>query len=463
MNTNTLLDKFEMDVYWKIDEVDIYGKLFYEIEKIYVEFPNADLEFDRKFPNLVGNSINKIISLVDCRVYQTKRGNNCFSKLSAKLMIIDSNPYFSIEEVAFNEIYFSFNYLPAFINKKAIKYEDGSFIKSTEIEQKIICIKTIQAKLKEHISPRISSKITLSEGLVNRLSTDYAYKLIYDELKLWKNIKKDLDMLKQLFTLFFGFSISYSYFYFLSDSKDLLGKRVPSIGRIYFPQSVKTISMNYPHTNYNYDLLLENIENIVNTYYENYEDLKTSILNMNANIDFKNLVETQYFDAITSLESFHNKYMVSNRKLNEDFSKNYEGLKKFIKDNFNEPDSKRLFSSLSHIKEKNFKEKIVDILKNIPNELTDLIDFSSFNYEEDNIGNFINDCKKTRNHHAHGNYDDKPGVFKGELLLKATKILNIINEYNLMNKINVPNDVIISGILANKNYSNVLNRKNKFL
>lgn len=421
-----LLDQFEIDAMWSIDTLDdegVFGTLHYSQDKIILEIPNSDMKISTKFNIIYGKNQTRVINLYNVRVIKRYSNQLRNTRLIAEYMIIDTKKIDQLEDFKVQTINFSFDYLPLFFNDNIWDTKnDIIFEKIIDIQS--YRIKNLKATLFVNYKAFKNSGLDAREGLIITLKTVPYLKIKYQQTKNIMDVKKDIFKIKNLLMLFSGAPLMVSGFNFNSGSIDILGNKMPIKGQLYFTQAKSERKQNQLFSVYNYRDIMNKFDQYTNNFLNKYNKLRPIIQNLTINMSRKNLVETQFYDSITSLEVYH---------------------REFIED------------------ESSLTARVKKLFRKLPIELKEHLIFKEQNFTSDKvISNFSYQCSQTRNYHAHGNIERNKDIFIAKELIPVSKILNLVSEYYLMKEIGLEEKIIIYSIKNKKLYQTVLQSQYDF-
>lgn len=470
MFKNKLNDEFKIDAKWVFPDSEKieFGTLKYSLNDIIVELPDSGIEFNQQFSTVVGRNQKNVISLYNVKVLRKSNKHLNKTTLIAESMLIDNKKVDDIESLLLDSIIFSTDKLRLFLDKQVWnRLDDRDGIKLSKVPKKDYEIPFINATLTIHYSPSRQSDITAESGHVIMFKTFSYLEIKYNDSKEILEIKKDVQKICKLLSVLSGAPQIIDTFNFESVGKDLLDAIMPNKAHFYFQQG--DISRKN-HQKLSSAYKLEDINDvfgiIVSKYLEEYSGLATTIQHLTILISYKNLLESSYIDAVTSLESTHNKFYNDKKEISGLTEQAIVELKEKLKamyqdstdDEMNEKE--QLILNLKNITRKSLRMKLMEILTDIPMELKKKLKHQDIIFTNDeDVESFVKKAVKTRNNFAHGNSDK---VFDIHELYSATYILSMIAEFHLMKKIGIDEDVIIKGITNTKMYENFLDLQYHF-
>lgn len=456
--SDKLTDKFEIGAVWSFNAYDRTGQsgyLKYNDGEIIVEIPTTPYTHEMKeYEKVYGTTQDgRVISLFN--VFEHRKNTKKGLTLKAEYMVIDSTPINSIEELYLENVDFSFNYLPLFMNQNIWenKRPERAF-KKKEIRGKEYNLLENNAHLKERYFSLESQKITPYDGLIIKLRTHPYFSINYEHKKGVLEIKKDIEKLQHLYTLLCGVPLKISYLLYKSRSVDLGGGLMPIYGHFYFRQSKVERTYNNIEATYKYSSIKDKLNDIINNYLSKYEKLRPIIQNISVNLRFKNLAETQYHDAITCIEVYYREFYGENSHLTpEEESLQDEMLELVNESGFNSGERRNLRSKVENMYKITLHKRVRGVLRDLPLELKRKLNVEEVDFlDNTQINIFSEKCAHTRNYHAHGSTDEKKDIFRGISLVKVARLLTLVGEYCLLKEIGIPEAIIVDGILSKKKY-----------
>ncbi|WP_162011572.1 HEPN domain-containing protein [Streptococcus sp. S784/96/1] len=250
-----------------------------------------------------------------------------------------------------------------------------------------------------------------------------------------------------------------SFFRFDSSTFDLVGNQMKHMGRIYFYQAKERRNVPKVITSYNYQDLVKNFSSILNSYFANYSVYEAVIINLMANLKYNNLVETQYFDPISSVEEVTRLNLDGRRNLSNEVLNFRNQVLGLLDEMITDSNDRKLFeTALESIDYKSFVCKLKELCKDLPKNLRNkiILKDNPVLKNKDSISRFASKCVATRNYHAHGSIDRNNNTFNPEERFYASKILNLITEYYMRNAIGISDEIISSAILQKRIYQSVI-------
>lgn len=467
LKSKRLTNEFEISALWFLNgqSQETFGVLTFHQNRIVLELPNVDMEIGKKVKSAFGTTQTKTVSLFNLQVTGSYDNNLRHTKLIAEYMIIDSEPIEKLEDFKLKSVTFSFDYLSLLFNKSYWENdpENDGIIKTT-IKSKDYKIDAIDAKLIEQYGWQEQSKITSEEGLITTLKTHSYLKIEYSKKKSILKIKDDIMKLRNLLTILCGEALTISYISFKSKTVDLKGSPMQGEGRFYFPQIVVERKMNQITSSYRFDDISESFVTILSNYFEYYKNLQPIVQNLYINVALKSLVEVQFHDAITSLEVYHREFYPEDRKISTTMQNTINEFIEIINLNHeNQNEKSELKRMIDGIGKTTLKKRVKRLIIDLPVGLKEKIEFNDLDFTSNSkIDDFAYECANTRNYHAHGSTNSNHNIFESNDLIAVTKILNLVSEYYLMEKIGLEEKVIIKGIQNTKNYQNVLKNEYSF-
>lgn len=458
-----LTDDFEIHALWTIEDYDIQGivgTLSYSQNKILLDLPNIDkLNLSEKVCKVSGETRTKIISLYNLRVIGKYSNTLSHTKFIADCMVVDSKPVESLEDFRLKSVTFAFDYLPLLFNKSNWKSgrETNSII-NEETESKLYKINSLNATLTEGYSSSEGSSITSKEGLVITLKTIPYLKIEYSEEQSIMKIKEDVFRIRNLLTILCGEALTLTSFSFDSEDRDIVGNAVPIKGKFYFSQL--TVSREYKQfmSAYEYNDIINNFSNILTNYFKSYTKLQPIVQNITINTAMKNLAETQFNDAITSLEVYHREFYKEHEETTVEKETTKREILSLIDElHENEYERNELKNIVKEIDRVNLTKRVKQLLKDMPGNLKEEIIFQDLDFSKNKVvSDFAYKCSSTRNYHAHGSKNPKNNIYETIDLIHLTKILNLVSEFYLMKQIGLDSEVIIKGLFNKKSHQVVL-------
>lgn len=463
-----LTDEFDIEALWTIDygknDQKIIGTLTFARDQITLELPNVDLDIDQTFNIVIGETQTKIISLFNLKVFRNYDKNLRHTKLIAKYMIVDVKPIEKIENFKLESVNFSFNLLPLLLNKNLWKKdrEIKALIKEP-VESKKYEINFLDALLTEKYRWTDRSEITPKNGMIITLSTHSYFELKYSEKKNILKVKQDIIKIRNLLSIIIGEALTISYVSYESKTIDLAGKIMPFYGQFYFSQADVTRREKQITAAYNYNDITKSLSEILNKYFEDYQKLKPLIQNLYIHTSMMSLLETQFHDAITSLEVYHREYYYEYEEISDDLEHIKQEILNYIESNHeNDNEKKELMRTIKYSNRVTLKNRVKQLLIDLPIELKERIQFKEINFTSNTqVDDFAYQCAHTRNYHAHGITEPKENVIENNDLFYVTRILNLVSEYYLMKQIGVSDEGILKGIRNKKRYQLVLKNINQ--
>lgn len=463
MDKNKLTGEFEIEAKWFSDDSKNaeYGILKYSQNSIVVELPDSDMEFDRKFRTVIGENQKNIISLFNVRVISESNKYLNKTKLLADFMFIDKKAIDSLEDFKIDSIQWSTDNLPLFLNDSAWEgLSEGEGVKYSEIPKREYKIQNLDATISINYSYITKSQIT-SEGLVNTFKTIPYFSIKYSKVKSILEIKEDVQKICNLICILSGAPQVISTFKYSSTEYDLLGKKMPVKSQFYFSQGIPSQKKYQKIVSaYKFDLIANNFGDILSKYFEEHGKLQAIIQHLTLLISYKNLLESSYVDAITSLEAFHTELYGDDKKITLFTQDIIMKLKAETKEAYkdkkgNEKDEEAiLLTYIKKVKKITLKERLVELFDLTPVKLKQNFKHHKINFLIDEDKNeFTRKSVKTRNHLAHGNSQI---IFTFDEMLSATYILSMIAECCLMKRIGLDEELITEGIFNTRIYRNYI-------
>lgn len=441
------IDEFEITGFFKIsNDQEIFGKLFHSIDGMFLELAISKDEIAEKIECLIGENKHEVISLFGLtrQAYYVKDVD--ITKFRVNYMICDSKAHTDLEGLSFSKVHFSYKYLSSFISKQPD-------------EVKSFYIETLDAELKEWISESSRSGQSSRNGFESSKQIKPNYSIKYKIKKPLLDIKDDIIKFQKFLTILTGVYMPVSFFRFNSETKDLAGNTMPFYGRFYFSQASGERKVSNFFSSYNYKSLENHFGELLSEYFVLYESYEAILINLTTNLRYNNLVETQFFDAISCVEEIARLTLVNTRQLSEQVIKYREQVISTIGENVSDKSEQDLIiRALQSIDEISLVSKIKRLCKDLPQELRVKVKLNNKKIliNKDFIGMFSSKCVNTRNYHAHGSIDRSDKTFSPIEMFYASKILNLITEYHFMKKIGVEDNIIVDAILQKRNYHSVI-------
>ncbi|AUW96481.1 HEPN domain-containing protein [Streptococcus pluranimalium] len=440
------VDEFEIAGFFKIsNDQAIFGKLFHSIDGMFLELPISEDEVAEKIECLIGENKHEVISLFGLtrQAYYVKDID--MTKFRVNYMICDSKAHTDLEGRSFSKVHFSYKYLSSFISKQPD-------------EAKSFYIGALNAELKEWISESSRSGQSSRDGFESSKQIKPNYSINYNIAKPLLDIKDDIIKFQKFLSILTGVYMPVSFFRFNSETKDLEGN-MPFCGRFYFSQASGERKVPNFFSSYNYKALENHFAELLSEYFVQYESYEAILINLTTNLRYNNLVETQFFDAISCVEEIARLTMDNTRQLSEQVIKYREQVIYTIGENVSDKSEQDLIiRALQSMDEISLVSKIKRLCKDLPQELRGKVKLNNKKIliNKDFIGMFSSKCVNTRNYHAHGSIDRSDKTFSPSEMFYVSKILNLITECHFMKKIGVEDNVIVDAILQKRNYYSVI-------
>lgn len=462
-----LTDEFIIGGVWS-DNADfkysIPGNLTYSYSnnQIYVEFIDTDFNVGEVFGTFYG-LVNRteIVTLANVRVSNTKGGSVQYTKIVADSMIIDSKPITDVDSFFHREISFTYNNLKdwSWVNpwnsadlNKSYYYEEP-FLKKYKLE-------SIGGLLEEKVTPIEKLKgICMQE--INLSYTPY-YKITLNQDKTIKELHELVYRISLLFNLFLGKKINIQFLDFPSEIEDISGNKIRSSGRFYILQQKERSSSYQPYPPYSYDIIADSLGKYLNIFLLNFKKIKVIIQNFSVTFTGGNYVENSFLDASLNLEVLHREFFSEKKEVNNELIEAKDLINSALKQTRGELKDK-ILSSLNHLDDTTLRKKILELLRNIPDDLLNKLNLEGYNFNNSKGKNdFAIMCSNTRNFITHGSSNDQLKIFSLVDLIKVTKILNIVSEYHVMEIIGLEDKDIIEAISRKNYYQKVLTNLYEF-
>lgn len=464
MEKNKLSGEFEIEAKWFSEDFKNaeYGVLKYSQNNIVLELPDSNLEFDREFSKVIGENQKDTISLFNVRVIGESNKQLTKTKLLAEFMFIDKKPIDRLEDFKINSVDWSTDKLPLFLNGSVWKrLNETKGVKYSEIQQKEFKIENLDAILCINYSYVAQSKITPENGIVDTFKTIPYFTIKYAKVKNILAIKEDMRKICNLICILSGAPQVISTFKYSSTGYDLRDRKMPANGQFYFSQGVSSRKNFQKYSSaYKFEIISEKFGEVLTNYFEKYQELVPIIQHLTTLLSYKNLLESSYVDAITSLEAFHRGFYDDQKEVTSLTKTTINCLKNVVKEAYKDKvgiELKEKEDILLHIKNMNsttLKERIVEVFEKVPIALKEKFKYHEINFlNDEDIEEFARKSVKTRNHLAHGN---SKRIFNKDEMLSATYILSMIAESHLMSKIGLSEDLIVEGIFNTKVYQTFL-------
>ncbi|PRY72919.1 hypothetical protein CLV38_1582 [Alkalibacterium olivapovliticus] len=271
-------------------------------------------------------------------------------------------------------------------------------------------------------------------------------------------IKEDVFRIRNLLTILCGEALTLTSFSFDSEDRDIVGNAVPIKGKFYFSQL--TVSREYKQfmSAYEYNDIINNFSNILTNYFKSYTKLQPIVQNITINTAMKNLAETQFNDAITSLEVYHREFYKEHEETTVEKETTKREILSLIDElHENEYERNELKNIVKEIDRVNLTKRVKQLLKDMPGNLKEEIIFQDLDFSKNKVvSDFAYKCSSTRNYHAHGSKNPKNNIYETIDLIHLTKILNLVSEFYLMKQIGLDSEVIIKGLFNKKSHQVVL-------
>lgn len=465
MTIRQLNKDFSINAYWTVNDSDYeFGILKYTKDKIIVELPNSEIEFDSVYSLINGYNNKNKFSLFNVRVTKSTNKELSMVQLQAEYMLIDSKNISDMYDFKLNSITWTTDRLPLLLGKTSWEsLEDERGVKFREVPIEEYNIDSLKAKIIIKYSHSRKSNITPEEGLTDTFKSRPYLTIKYEEKKSILDIKEDIQKITNLITIFTGSPETIRSFNYPSTTKDLVGNDLPINGEFYFIQSTPSRKNFQINSAYEFMKISENFGKILSIYFENYEKIANIVIHIVLMTSAKNMLEASYIDVVTSLEAYHRDFY--------NFKKTYsvvtENMVKKIINLINESsvgeNSKqrdeftKISYNIKNIKNPTLQERIADLLIKSPDTLRNKLNYLDTDFcNKKEINKFSEQVAVSRNHLAHGNRKKNIKKLTSSEMITTTYILTIISEYFLMSTIGLEDEFIIEGIRHKKIYQRFL-------
>ncbi|WP_430616779.1 hypothetical protein IGJ66_000476 [Enterococcus sp. DIV0176] len=294
------------------------------------------------------------------------------------------------------------------------------------------------------------------------LKTEQYYKLIFDEPKNLGEIYYEVYRIVQFFYFVFSQNAPFKFFEFeYGETIYMTDKKAPDKYRLYvnqiskMPERITASSKMIP-----YSYISKNLESLLVNWFDNYSKVKPVIQTFVGDLQVGSFIETKFLNACRNIEVFHRVFIEEKKEIPEDI----EDIRVELLDllSSKEPIIKQYFGKrINHTEEGTLSMRIKESINKLPSDfLGEIIKFENKNLS-DSKTKFTRACVNTRNYLTHGSSNKemyKP-MFEKENLSKATKVLDLIIEYFILQEIGVETELILDEFRLSKRYYGILNQK----
>ncbi|MGJ0566772.1 HEPN domain-containing protein [Enterococcus casseliflavus] len=466
----TMFDNFDISGIWSLtDNFEEYsaGVLTYSATKNYeINLKLTDTSIDKlsEIPVIYGISSNsERITLVNNRVINSKIGAFCSATIICEKMVIGPKFFGKSKESCIKKVSFSFYKLNEWMNLPVWnsdydRSKDLYMIWHKKFPLREYRIEEIKGSLKESYVYS-QQKSTENTNIIIRIENFYT--LSFDHEKNLDEVYECIYKIVQFFYVLFGSELPVKFVEFEYESTRIGNKVIRNKYRVYIRQNAKVQPRKIrPYELFPYASIADNLTKYISNWFIFYADLTTIIQTYVGDLQLTSFLETQFLNACRNIEIFHRIYFREKKVENPEI----EFMRKKLMDittEAKEPVRKYFSERINYSGEETLSIRIKESLKVVPESiLKETILYKSRSLS-DSKTRFVRACVNTRNFLTHGSQDKSKyqPLFEKENLYIATKILNTIIRYFILEKINIDSKILEEKILEDMNRKGVSGNK----